>query len=591
MAKKESTEQILQTEGPSSFDDMRNIAGGFPIPTGGYSDQPYVVKAQDGAWVLCVTSGAMHEGQPGQTVRVMRSRDRGRSWQDIVDLEPITGPEASYAVMYKTDFGRIYCFYNHNTDNIRSVETANSGTYYRVDSLGHFVFKYSDDDGKTFSARRYEIPQRDFEIDRNNYHKGKLKYFWNVGKPFALNGALYVPLYKIGEFGHPGGFVRSEGVLLKSANILTERDADKIEWETLPDGDIGIRAPEGGPVAEEHSYVTLSDGTIYTVYRTISGHPGHAVSRDGGRTFSAPEYLTLGGGRLAKNPRACNFIWKCRNGRYLYWFYNNGTKGYDDRNPVWVCGGVEADTPAGKTIAWSEPEILMYDDDPILLIGYPDLIEDDGRYYITETQKRLARVHPYPASFFENIWAQFDSAEPVSGACFESGSGKVPFVEADTFFVRDPSMTAGGWIARRNGVSLIADYKTLADGDILADTRLPDGSGFVLTYRAGKWIFLAGDGRTQAYAEADEPMLRGGPGHIAVVMDAGPNVVYFVSDGRFCDGGSLRPFGWQRFSPALQSVNGSDEIRIGDCVKRLRFFNRALTVSEIVREYRCYYAD
>ena len=79
-----------------------------------------------------------------------------------------------------------------------------------------------------------------------------------MGKAFSHKGAGYVPLHKVGGFGE-GFFTSSEGVLLRSANILTEADPNKIQWQTLPEGDIGIRTPPGGgPVAEEQSFSVMS---------------------------------------------------------------------------------------------------------------------------------------------------------------------------------------------------------------------------------------------------------------------------------------------------------------------------------------------
>ena len=51
----------------------------------------------------------------------MRSTDRGQTWDSPVDIEPADGPEASYVVLLKTPYGRIYALYNHNTDNVREV--------------------------------------------------------------------------------------------------------------------------------------------------------------------------------------------------------------------------------------------------------------------------------------------------------------------------------------------------------------------------------------------------------------------------------------------------------------------------------------
>ena len=58
------------------------------------------------------------------------------------------------------------------------------------------------------------IPVREFEIDRNNPYQGSIRFFWNVGKAFSLEGAGYVPLIKVGGFGK-GFFTSNEGALLR----------------------------------------------------------------------------------------------------------------------------------------------------------------------------------------------------------------------------------------------------------------------------------------------------------------------------------------------------------------------------------------
>ena len=76
--------------------DPRNIITGWDIPTETYSDQPYIVQTDDGAWLCVLTSGAGHEGQAGQHVVTVRSINRGQSWSAPVDVEPADGPEASW---------------------------------------------------------------------------------------------------------------------------------------------------------------------------------------------------------------------------------------------------------------------------------------------------------------------------------------------------------------------------------------------------------------------------------------------------------------------------------------------------------------
>ena len=210
-------DQSLTAEIKSGIPDWRHIANGWEILSEGYCDQPYVVKTDDGAWLCIMTTGTGREGAQGQHVVATRSTDRGQTWADLVNIEPAHGPEASYAVVLKVPYGRIYVFYNHNTDNVRKVKGDNppykDGYCTRVDSLGHFVFKYSDDHGRTWSAQRYPIAVREMAIDRENADEGKLRYFWNVGKAIADDRAAYVSLHKVGGFG-VGFFTRSEGVLL-----------------------------------------------------------------------------------------------------------------------------------------------------------------------------------------------------------------------------------------------------------------------------------------------------------------------------------------------------------------------------------------
>ncbi len=575
-------EQILKEGSGASVEvyDVRELKNGKRLPLNGYLDQPYIVKANDGAWVLCVTKGHSHEGVKGQTVYIMRSYDKGETWQDVQPIEPTTGPEASYAVMCKMPYGRIYVFYNHNTDNIRSVETANSGTYYRVDSLGHFVFKYSDDNGKTWSEKRYEIPQRTFDIDKNNHHKGELKYFWNVGKPFVLDGKCYVSLHKIGEFGHPGGFVSSEGVLLCSNNILTEMNPEKIVWETLPEGTVGIRAPEGaGKVAEEQSYVTLSDGSIFVVFRTVSGHSACAYSRDGGKSFSKSKFMSYPDGRLIKHPRAANFVWKLSNGKFIYWFHNNGSKGYANRNPVWCLGGVEKDSVDGKIIEWSQPEILFYDDDPILLISYPDLIEDDGKIYISQTQKQIARVQEFEKEFFSSIWGnKITLPKPVFSV--ENG-GEFEFIKPQSFYKRDASGTAGGWVGQKIAYTFSLEYSNIFDGEVLFTTLDEQKRGLKLIYEKNNFILYLSDGKTKQIFDTAENFIKREKGKLHNGIDGGPNVVYFVYNGKFCDGEDNREFGWSRMSKYVYGIDGADKIIISSNVKTLKIYDKAIGANSL----------
>ena len=598
--------KVIYSESGHGCPDPRHILNGREIPTEYYCDQPYVVQADDGAWVCVLTTGTGVEGTPGQYVATLRSADQGHTWKDQGRLEPAGGPEASYAVLLKVPTGRIYCFYNHNTDNIRQVRADNppfsDGFCRRVDSLGHFVFKYSDDHGKTWSDKRYELPVREMEIDRQNVYGGKLRFFWNVGKAFCHDGAGYVPLHKVGGFGH-GFFTRSEGVLLKSANILSEQDPEQLNWETLPDGDAGLRTPPGGGlIAEEQSFSVLSDGSFYCVYRTIDGHPTEVYSRDGGHTWTQPRYKCFADGRRMRHPRAATFAWKCSNGRFLYWFHNHGGKWYDDRNPVWLCGGVEADTPEGKIIRWTQPEILLYDDDPYIRMSYPDLIEEDGAFFITETQKYIARVHLMDPSLLQGLWSQFDANEIATEGrilSLPAEDGPLPSSVAmprlPEFLARDNQRADHGTCDFRTGFTLDVwlRFESLEPGQLVLDTRTETGEGLCLRTSNHHALELSlSDGRCENRWCTDSDVMEAGRlQHVVAIVDAGPKIISFVVDGVLCDGAGKRQFGWGRFSPTLRHANGAETLRIGGPTLRgslvaLRLYDRYLRISEAIANWR-----
>ncbi|MEI8206941.1 MAG: sialidase family protein [Kiritimatiellales bacterium] len=584
--------------------DWRLLCNGSEIPTRSYSDQPFLVRAHDGALVCVVTTGTGHEGSAGQHVAVLRSLDHGKTWSDPIAVESPENPESSYAVLLKVPSGRLYCFYNYNADNIREMEIIHPGNpvTFRVDTLGHHVFKYSDDHGKTWSSTYYEVPIRETEIDRQNIRKGKVRFMWNVGRPFVLNGSGYISVHKVGGFGE-GFIVSSEGWLMRSDNILTEPDPAKIRWETLPDGERGLCAPKGGgKVSEEQSYAVLSDGSIYCVYRTVDGYPVETYSRDGGHTWSEPQYKCYADGRNMKHPRAANFIWKCKNGKYLYWFHNHGgpfmnqtepdapaVSPYEDRNPAWVSAGIEKDGPDGKVIDWSQPEIMLYDDDVFIRMSYPDMIELDSGMYVSETQKNIARIHRINPVFIDRLWGQFDGLEVDQSDCIlavEQGGLKVDLPALPKFSQRDMRRADQGLVDLRQGFTLLlkVTVPSAGGGEVLLDNRTPSGRGWMLELTGeGTLRLLMSDKQTVALNESESGMLLPGQTHaVAIVVDGGPKIVSFVIDGKFCDGGTQRQFGWSRFSPNLRDAAGHPRLTISQDVQTLKIFSRALMTCEII---------
>ncbi len=398
-----------------------DIATGNEIPSEDYCDQPYVVKLTDGTWLCTMTTGKGHEGQSSQHIVSCRSSDQGKTWEPHVDIESASDPEASWVMPYLTTYGRVYAFYTYNAKNMREVIATTAYARKRVDTLGEYAFKYSDDGGMTWSQQRWFIPVRETGIDRRNPYKGAVRFFWGVGKPIQHNGSMYLGFSKVGGFGD-NFIASSESWFLRCTNIETERNPDKLEWKTLPDGDDGLKSPQG-LIASESNLTALSDGSLFCTYRTVAGHPCHAYSRDGGKTWTGSAFMTYGpSGKLVDNPRAANFVRKLTEGpykgRFVYWFHNNRIKGWEGRNPVYLLGGTEVNGPGGKHIQWGEPVAVLYDRNPKTRISYPDFIWDNG-LYITETQKSIARVHRIPDELLISLWK---SAKAEQGGAARSAT-------------------------------------------------------------------------------------------------------------------------------------------------------------------------
>ena len=96
--------------------DFRDRLNGKPIFENGYIDQPYVVVLDSGEWLSVFTTGLGEEGSGGQHIVSSVSTDKGNSWSKPVLIEEPSAESASWAMPFKTNYGRIYVFYNYNGD-------------------------------------------------------------------------------------------------------------------------------------------------------------------------------------------------------------------------------------------------------------------------------------------------------------------------------------------------------------------------------------------------------------------------------------------------------------------------------------------
>lgn len=534
--------------------DERNIEKPIGvIPDDNYCDQGYIVRLHN-KWIAVLTTGPGKEAGFKYIVSSV-SLDEGKTWtpMQVIDDKRMG---TAWAIPYVTSYGRIYVIYCRNRK---------------------FCFKYSDDQGRTWSPFRYEIPVRYTNVDNINDLDNGQQYFWSICKPFCLDGELYFSFTKYALRNMELG----EGWLFKSSNIESERDPNKIFWEMLPRGDMGIKSDEFGRVQEEHNMVYLSDGKLYMVFRTNNGYIGSSYSADRGYTWTSPQYVTYRDGSYIKHPRACPRLFRCSNGKYLMWIHNtNKIEWWNYRNPAWIVGGIEEQ----GEIKWSYPEILMYANDSTVKMSYPDMIDYDGKYWMTETQKTVCGVHQISSKLLNDIWKQhYISERSMNGLILDVVPQKRNLKYKVNKFsgLNDGSFTVDLWL----------DFNSCFPGDIIIDGRNDIGDGFYISIGGNNNVCfslrcgeLSKDWSTDVGLLSKETLQ-----HVAFIIDGGPCIMTTVVNGKFCDGGRMRHKGWCWFDAGFKQLDMLNEICLNNLkggVVKMCIYNRYLTTTEAIGNYR-----
>lgn len=566
--------------------DWRNAKNGSPIFTNGYCDQPYVVVLENGNWFCVFTTNEGHEGTDRQHIVSSISKNQGKTWSDTVRIEN-PGPEsASWAMPYLTNYGRIYVFYDYNGDKIHEL---NAKINIREDMLGWYRFRYSDDEGKTWSER-FRLDIRKTPVDFNNDWNGEVQIMWGIGKPVNVDDGMMFAFTKIGKYVTDN----SEGWFFKCTNIHSEKDPDKLHWQLLPDGETGLKNPLLGPINAEQNIFQLKEGSIYCMYRTISGNPAESYSADGGKTWTLPEPPVYENNITLKTPRACPRIWKCQNGKYLFWYHHHGGWNFNSRNPAWISGGVEKD---GK-IYWSQPEILLYEEHMETRMSYPDLIEQDGKYWITETNKANARSHPVPEYFFNTLWSQFD----IDTVCRENLSAEWTEEELKPGKNLRIAPDRLGTFERGFTIDFGIELHDIAPGQQILQTKSENGK--TITLRTGEYGAIdnaLNEGKTINTWNSDPGLIKAyGQNSISVTVDNGPGIIQFVVNGVVCNGRDFRQYGWTHFEADMQDMDFShivtgnlskgQGVRLPAKLIHLRIYNSALMNTLLIGNHRNFQA-
>ncbi|MEO0629700.1 MAG: hypothetical protein AAFY46_03100, partial [Planctomycetota bacterium] len=235
----------------------------------------------------------------------------------------------------------------------------------------------------------------------------------------------------------------------------------------------------------------------------------------------------------------------------------------EDRNPAWLSGGIEVGEGRDRTIAWGEPQIVLYDEDPATRISYPDLVMEDGRFWVFETQKSVARLHEIPAGLIEGLFDQFGEPVRADDAVIDRGE--------------ETDLSAGEGFS----IELWFDESEMVSGEGLAS----DGSTWSVRSIGDerRLEFAMGDGSTEFVWQTDVISPTDDWEHAVVfVIDGDADIVTVVADGRLQDGDGERQFGWGRLTAKLGEVGGREITGAASVV----LHGRALTTAEAVGNTR-----
>ncbi len=392
-----------------------------------FNYQAQLAVTRSGAW-LCVWTQGSHEAERDQRVVIARSSDWGHTWSGEIAIEEAAGAycvPAWISIFVVPNTGRVYTFYGYN---IHGVPLRDAGDLF---------FRYSDDDGYTWSERyQLRVPRTAVDDPGGDIH------LWIFGQPrllptgqviFTFNKIRRSTLFPPGwcldaegrwlrpvdapanapepiQGGSPNAW-ETEAWLVECENLLTETDPAHLRFRCLPEGDTGLWVPypeTARHFGQEATVVGLSGGRLLCVFRTRQGHPYFSVSADRGRTWAAPEVLRYcPGGEPLSQPCAPCPIHKTADGRFVLLFHNVVPQGsgWYPRDPLWVAVGREAPGVSENAgLYFAAPKVILYNDrvpgGPFrdTEICYPQFYEIAGESYVVYANKtseiRINKIPP-----------------------------------------------------------------------------------------------------------------------------------------------------------------------------------------------------
>jgi hypothetical protein len=255
-----------------------------------------------------------------------------------------------------------------------------------------------------------------------------------------------------------------------------------------------------------------------------------------------------------------------------------------------LSAGIEKE---GK-ITWSQPEIVIYEDDPAIRMSYPDLIEQDGKYWITETNKVDARCHEIPNAYLNALWSQFEINTPAKhNLVAEWKETEIPSEGQIEVPVNPENSYADGFT-----IDFRLILANLSPGQLILSSI--DENGKLVELKTGEFgaieIRMSDGDHTDSWSSDPGLVKASGVEHcIAVTVDNGPRIIQFVINGTVNNGREMRQFGWGRYTTDMKDFQfntiethkmAGESVNITSKISNLRVYNRPLMNTEIIGNHR-----
>jgi hypothetical protein len=333
-----------------------------------------VFDGPDGS-LMAVWTQSSAEGEPDQRIVFARSDDEGKTWTSsrIIagPIPPAVGNLASWGFPLVSKSGRIYVLYSKHMGIF--------DTFFHTTGLMAGI--YSDDAGQSWSE-----PQI-IEMPRSQYDNPDPKYpgNWIVWqKPLRLSEDKYFVGFTrwVSEAvrhsppNQSWTSVESVVEFMRFENIDNNPEPKDIQITFFAQNEQAIRVPHPEDpkvsLVQEPSIVKLPDGNLFAAMRTSAGHPYYILSKDNGRTWSAPEPMRYqDDGQAIEHPLSPCPIYDLGDGHYLFMYHNHDghfgpwPKIDHVRRPLWISLG-EYRKNARQPI-WFSPPKFFFDNEGVSL--------------------------------------------------------------------------------------------------------------------------------------------------------------------------------------------------------------------------------